>query len=154
LGNQAHSAYRRVRLYSHNEPRPTVLRSEGKEGLLDGDPGEEEATNNDNSVVALHPDILELLQLSHSAQILSKSQGSPIRTRPTAQLRGTAHPRPHSNPRNHLRLARGHPAKASSNALITASLEGRRPTLEPSPPRGLGSRGNSASLEATLGSWN
>ena len=66
LSNRAHSSYHLVGLYSHTEPRLTVfLRSEG-EGLLDGDPGEEEATNDDNSVVALHPDTMELLQLFHS----------------------------------------------------------------------------------------
>ena len=74
-GNRAHSAYHLVRLYGHNEPRRAIfLRSEGKEGLLDGDPREEEvteATNDDNSVVALHPDTIELLQLSHNTRILS-----------------------------------------------------------------------------------
>ena len=67
LGNQAHSANRLVRLCSHGELRQTVfLRSEGEEGLLDGDPGEEEATNDDNSVVTLHPDTVEHPQLSYS----------------------------------------------------------------------------------------
>ena len=47
------------------------LRSKG-EGLLDGDPGEEEATIDDNSVVALHPDTMEHLQLSHSTWILPR----------------------------------------------------------------------------------
>ena len=60
LSNRAHSANHLVRLCSHTEPGPTVfLRSEGEEGLLDSDPGEEEATNDDNSVVALHPDTME-----------------------------------------------------------------------------------------------
>ena len=31
----------------------------------------DEATNDDNSVVALHPDTIELLQLSHNTRILS-----------------------------------------------------------------------------------
>ena len=43
LSNRAHSANHLIILYSHTEPGPTVfLRSEGEEGLLDGDPGEEE----------------------------------------------------------------------------------------------------------------
>ena len=70
LDNQAHSTNRLVGLYSHGEPRQIVfLRSKGEEGLLDGDPGEEEvaeSTNDDNSVVALHSDTMELFQLSHS----------------------------------------------------------------------------------------
>ena len=42
LSNRAHSAYCLVRLYSHTGPRLTVfLQSEGEEGLLDSDPGEE-----------------------------------------------------------------------------------------------------------------
>ena len=54
LGNRAHSANRLVIFYSHDEPRRTVfLRSEGEEGLVYGDPGEEEATNDDNFVVTL-----------------------------------------------------------------------------------------------------
>ena len=74
LGHQAHSAYHLVRLYNHTEPRPTVfLRSEGEEGLLNGDPREEEATNDDNSVVTLHPDTMEIIQLFHSTQIFSRS---------------------------------------------------------------------------------
>jgi hypothetical protein len=60
-------------LYSHGEPRQTIfLRSEREEGLLDRDPVEEEATNDDNSVITMHPDTIELLQLSHSTWILSK----------------------------------------------------------------------------------
>ena len=60
-------------LYNHSELRQTVFfRSEGKKGLLDGDPGEEEATNDDNSVIALHPDTIQLLQLTYNTQILSR----------------------------------------------------------------------------------
>ena len=73
LSNRAQNANRLVRLYSHTEPGPTVfLQSEGEEGLLDGDPGEEEATNDDNSVVTLHPDTMEHLQLSYSTRILPR----------------------------------------------------------------------------------
>ena len=65
LSNWAHSANHIVRLYSHDEPRQAVfLRSEGEEGLLDGDHGEEEAANDGNSVVTLHPDTMEHLQSS------------------------------------------------------------------------------------------
>ena len=85
LSNRAHSACHLVRLYSHDEPRRTVfLRSEGEKGLLYGDPEEEEATNDDNSVVTLHPDTMEFLQLFHSTHILSWSQRGPILTQPTA----------------------------------------------------------------------
>jgi hypothetical protein len=42
LSNRAHSAYRLVRLYSHTGLRlPFFLQSEGEEGLLDSDSGEE-----------------------------------------------------------------------------------------------------------------
>jgi hypothetical protein len=84
----------------------------------------DEATNDDNSVVALHPDTMELFQLSHSARILSRSQKSPIRTRPTAQHRGTTHPRLPSNSQNNLRLARGLPAEASNGALHLRLAQG------------------------------
>ena len=76
----------------------------------------DEATNDDNSVVALHPDTMELFQLSHSTRIISRSQRSPIRTRPTAQHSGTTHPRLPSNLQNNLSLARGLSADASSRA--------------------------------------
>ena len=73
LGNRAHSANHLVILYSHGESRQTFCpRSEGEKGLLDGDPGEEEATNDDNSVVTLHLDTMRLFQLFHSTQILSR----------------------------------------------------------------------------------
>jgi len=62
LSNRAHSACRLVRLYSHTKPRLTTsLRFEGEEGLLHSDPGEEKVTNDDNSVVTLHPDTMEFL---------------------------------------------------------------------------------------------
>ena len=56
-------------LYNHSELRQTIFfQSEGEKGLLDGDPGEKEATNDDNSVIALHPDTIKLLQLSYNTQ--------------------------------------------------------------------------------------
>ena len=49
------------------------------------------ATNDDNSIIALHP---ELLQLFYNTQVLSRFQRGPIRTQPTTQHRSTARPRP------------------------------------------------------------
>ena len=60
-------------LYNHSELRQIVFfRSEGEKGLLDSDPGEKEVTNDDNSVIALHPDTIKFLQLSYNTQILSR----------------------------------------------------------------------------------
>ena len=60
-------------LYNHSELRQTVFfQSEGEKGLLSGDPREKETTNDDNSVIALHPDTIKLLQLSYNIQILSR----------------------------------------------------------------------------------
>ena len=118
LSNRAHIAGHRVRLYSHTEPRLTVfLRTEGEEGLLGGDPGEEEVTNDDYSVVAPHPDTMEFLQLSYSTQIIFRSQRGPTITQHTAQFRCTAHPRLPLDLQNDLHLARGLPAEASSSTL-------------------------------------
>ena len=118
---------------SHTEPGLTVfLRSEGERGLLDGDPREEEiaeATNDDNSVVTLHPDILELLQLSHSTQILSRSQRSQIRARPTARLNDAAHPSPPRTRGATSASLEASPPRPQAARPISASLEGRRPTL-------------------------
>ena len=118
LSNRAHSANHLVRLYSHTEPRLIAfLRSEEEEGLLDGDPGEEEATNDDNSIVTLHPDTMEFLQLSYSTRILPK-----FPKRPNTYLAHDPAPwygpsEAPSNPWNDLRLTRGLPAEASSGAL-------------------------------------
>jgi hypothetical protein len=65
----------------------------------------DEATNGDNSVVTLHPDIMAHFQLFCSAQILSRLPRGPKRTQPKAQLRCTAHPRPPRTPRSNLCLA-------------------------------------------------
>ena len=59
------------------------------------------ATNDDNSIIALHP---ELLQLFYNTQVLSRFQRGPIGTRPTACLRSTAQPRPPRNPWSNLHL--------------------------------------------------
>ena len=130
LGNRAHSANRLAVLCSHGEPRQAVfLRSKGEEGLLDGDPGEEEATNDDNFVVTLHPDTIEHPHPSCGAQILSRSQRGQIHIRPMAQLCGTDHPRPLQTRRaisGSLKTSLPRPPAAHRNS---ASLEGSGPTL-------------------------
>jgi len=88
-----------------------------------------EATNDDHSVVALHPDTMELLQLFHGTQILPRLQRGPIHTRPTAQHRGTAHPRLPRTRRIISASLEASPPRPPAARSISASLEGRRPTL-------------------------
>ena len=132
-----------------------------EEELLDGDPGEEEATNYDNFVITLHPDTMEHLQLSYSTRILPRLPRGPIHTWLAAQLHGTAHPRPPPTYGTISASLEASPLRPPAVHRVSTSLEDRGPTLgerassalleapstEPSAGPRLG--GNSASLEAT-----
>jgi len=110
----------------------------------------DEVTNDDNSVVALHPDAMELF---HGTQILSRLRRGPTRTRPMARLRSTARPRPPRSrgtsfalleaPRRGLERGAQSPSRPRVGDLPSESrltpLHSRPP--RPSPPRGLGSGG-------------
>jgi len=99
-----------------------------------------EATNDDNSVVTLHPDTMGLLQLlMNGAQILARLRRGPIHTRPTAQLRGMAHLRPLRTHRAISASLEASPPRPPAAHHISASPEGRKPTLE--------RQANSASFE-------
>ena len=131
LGNRAHSANCLIIVYSHDEPRRAVfLQSEREERLLDGDPGKEEATNDDNSIVTMHPNTMELLLLSHSTQILSRS---PKRSNPhSAHDPAPRYGPSEASPRTRRAISaslEASPPRPSTAHHSSASLEGRRPTL-------------------------
>ena len=130
--------------------------SEGDKGLLDGDPGEKEATNDDNSIVALHPDTMEHLQLSYSTRILPRlPRGqSTLGSRPSFTvwpIRDPLEPVEQSPPRSRPPRRGLQRCAASPPRSRVADLpsESRPTPPRPSPPQDLVSGGNSASLEAT-----